>query len=158
MARTPIASTSVRLRILDLLSSALQSVCTAHGAHFERNPPEPLSADLLPALVLRYPSELVQRVGQYSERTLVLLLTPLARSTPDDGQSQEAVADSLLAAAHCALFDPELWRNSRISLVAAITEINTEYKYDASAYELAQSQTTYQLIYRTAAGDITASP
>ena len=140
---------SIRERILQTISSILETVALTSGATLIRSPTTPVTRAQSPVLLLVSESDQVTaRPNDRVERQLVLRITSVAR---DDGSRlAHAVADELLVAAHRALFAHTPFDGLAIGL----QELECDWQEEDADADLAAMPARYQITYRTLAADI----
>jgi hypothetical protein len=140
---------SIRERILQAISSILETVALTSGATLIRSPTTPVTREQSPALLLIPESDQVtKRANDRVEHQLTLRLTALART--ESGFDAHGVADALLVASHLALFaNPNF-----DGLVIGLEEIDCDWQEEDADADLAAMPARYQITYRTLAADI----
>ena len=140
---------SIRERILQAITSILETVALTSGATLIRSPTTPVTREQSPALLLIPESDQVtKRANDRVEHQLTLRLTALARS--ESGVDAHGVADALLVASHLTLFaNPNF-----DGLVIGLEEIDCDWQEEDADADLAAIPARYQITYRTLAADI----
>ena len=140
---------SLRERIIQAVMALLAPIALANGVTLIRSPPNGLTREQSPALLIFPESDTVSpRVNDRVERQLVLRIVALSREAV--GKAPETIADGLLVAAHAALF-----ANANLSgLCVGLRELDCEWDVEDADALIAALPARYQFSYRTIAHDL----
>jgi hypothetical protein len=139
---------SIREQILQHLLGLFTPIATTHHAQILRSPTTGISREHSPALLMFPEADTIaQRANDRVERLLTIRLVALARET---GVRPEAQADTLLVAAHAALFaDPNIG-----GLALGIHELDCDWDVEDADAVAAAVPARYQIRYRIFVHDI----
>jgi hypothetical protein len=142
-------SESIRERIIQAVMAVLQPVAQSAGITLIRSPPNGISREQSPALLIFAESDTVtSRLNDRLERQLVLRIVALSREGV--GKAPETVADELLVAAHAAVF-----ANANLGgLCVGVRELDCEWDVQDADAQIASLPARYQFSYRTMAHDL----
>lgn len=140
---------SLRESIIQAVMALLSPIALANGVTLIRSPPNGLSREQSPALLIFPESDTVSpRVNDRVDRQLVLRIVALARET--EGIAPQTIADGLLVAAHAALF-----ANANLNgLCVGLRELECEWDVEDADALIASLPARYQFSYRTMAHDL----
>ena len=140
---------SIREQILQAVVQLLVPVASLQGAQVLRSPATGITREHSPALLIFPESDAVTpRINDRVERQLVLRMVAVARETV--GSAPEAIADTLLVAAHIALF-----ASANVGgLCLGLRELECEWDVEDADATAAAIPARYQITYRTLASHI----
>lgn len=142
---------SIRERIVQAVLALLAPIALLNGVTLIRSPPNGLTREQSPALLVFPESDTVAlRVNDRVERQLVLRIVALSREGA--GIAPASIADGLLVAVHLALF-----ANANLNgLCMGLSELDCEWDVEDADAQIAAVPARYQITYRTLAADISA--
>lgn len=140
---------SLRERIIQAVMALLTPIALAHGVTLIRSPPNGISREQSPALLIFPESDTMSlRINDRVERQLVLRIVGLSRERV--GVAPETIADGILVSAHQALF-----ANANLDgLCLGLSELDCEWDVQDADAQIVSVPARYQFTYRTLATDI----
>jgi hypothetical protein len=140
---------SVREQLIQAVAQILAPVAELQRAQVLRSPTSGVTREQSPALLIFPEADAVSpRVNDRVERQLVLRVVAIAREK--DGISPETIADTLLVAAHAAMF-----ANANLGgLCLGLKELDCDWDVEDADALAASIPARYQFNYRTFVHDI----
>jgi len=137
-------ATSIREQILQAIGTTLAAVASAHAATYLRSPTAPLTPEQTPALLLLPESDTIEnRTEERVQRKLTISIVAVARQAGTTGQPADQAADTLLVAAHAALFPKPPFSTLWSRIDPADTDWHSESMNVSASWQPARYVITY---------------